>query len=202
MAGNKMGESTKEKILQAAKLEFLEKGFEPARVDDIASRAGITKAMLYYHFNTKENIFNEMVNKTIAEIREEMRTVLSAVDPDHPESFRGQLESMIFYYERQQTMINMILARQFGSMEQGGVSYLALFKEVFEVITGLVGEAPQRDQEAFLIRVFFFNALPMLFYASFSEQFCSDFGISQEKCRHVFTETFMQSFINAADLSR
>lgn len=48
-------------ILQAAQEEFLEKGFDGARTVDIAKRAGFTHAMLHYYYNTKEELFEQVV---------------------------------------------------------------------------------------------------------------------------------------------
>lgn len=49
--------STEIKILEAAKQEFLERGFDGARMQKIAERAGINKALLHYYFRSKENLF-------------------------------------------------------------------------------------------------------------------------------------------------
>jgi TetR/AcrR family transcriptional regulator len=47
----------KEKILESALVEFAEKGYEGARVDRIAADAGVNKALIYYHFNSKEELY-------------------------------------------------------------------------------------------------------------------------------------------------
>ena len=52
-----MDESTEEKILKAAIDVFLEKGYDGARMKDIADRAKINKALLHYYFRSKENLF-------------------------------------------------------------------------------------------------------------------------------------------------
>src|SRR5688500_20300005 len=44
-------------ILQAAALEFSERGFDAARVDRIATRARLNKAMIYYHFGSKDGLY-------------------------------------------------------------------------------------------------------------------------------------------------
>jgi len=44
-------------IVDAALEVFAEKGFASAKLDDIARRAGISKATLYLYFDTKEEIF-------------------------------------------------------------------------------------------------------------------------------------------------
>jgi AcrR family transcriptional regulator len=43
-------------ILDAAIHEFVEKGYEATSMESIASRAGLTKGGLYYHFNSKDDI--------------------------------------------------------------------------------------------------------------------------------------------------
>jgi TetR/AcrR family transcriptional regulator len=44
-------------VLAAAVHEFAESGFAGARVDSIAERAGVNKQALYYHFGSKEQLF-------------------------------------------------------------------------------------------------------------------------------------------------
>lgn len=57
--------NTREKILQAALQAFALHGYVGARVEKIANKAGITKASLYFHFKSKEELFRELYN-TIA----------------------------------------------------------------------------------------------------------------------------------------
>lgn len=49
--------STEEKILEAAKAVFTEKGLDGARMQDIADKAGINKALLHYYFRSKDKLF-------------------------------------------------------------------------------------------------------------------------------------------------
>ena len=46
-----------ERIVAAAAEVFAARGFEGARVDEIAEQAGINKAMLYYHVGGKEDLY-------------------------------------------------------------------------------------------------------------------------------------------------
>ena len=57
---NKNDKSTEQKILEAAKQVFMEKGLDGARMQDIADKAGINKALLHYYFRSKEKLF-EMI---------------------------------------------------------------------------------------------------------------------------------------------
>jgi len=51
------------KILDAASSAFAEEGFAGARVDEIARRAGVNKAMLYYHVGNKQNLYTAVLNR-------------------------------------------------------------------------------------------------------------------------------------------
>jgi TetR/AcrR family transcriptional regulator len=53
--------SSKERILGAALDEFAEHGLAGARVDSIAARAGVNKAMIYYHFDSKEDLYDRIL---------------------------------------------------------------------------------------------------------------------------------------------
>ena len=48
-------------IVAAALAVFAERGFAAARLDDIALRAGVSKAALYLYFDTKEALFAAVV---------------------------------------------------------------------------------------------------------------------------------------------
>lgn len=50
---------TKDLVLSAAIEEFIEFGYYGARMQRIADRAGVNKAMLFYYFSNKEQIYRE-----------------------------------------------------------------------------------------------------------------------------------------------
>jgi AcrR family transcriptional regulator len=52
-------------ILDAALKVFAEKGFAAARMDDIASRAGVTKGTIYLYFENKEAVFKSLVREAV-----------------------------------------------------------------------------------------------------------------------------------------
>ncbi|MGN0436954.1 MAG: TetR/AcrR family transcriptional regulator [Lachnospiraceae bacterium] len=54
--------TNREEILKAALIVFSNKGFEGALLRDIATSLNITKPALYKHFESKEDLWNEMIN--------------------------------------------------------------------------------------------------------------------------------------------
>jgi len=58
---------TREKILKVATKLFARKGFDGARVDEIAQKAGVNKALIYYYFKSKEEILEEIMKVFLEE---------------------------------------------------------------------------------------------------------------------------------------
>lgn len=53
----------REALLEAARIEFARRGLERARVEDIARRAGASKGAFYLHFASKEQAFEEILQR-------------------------------------------------------------------------------------------------------------------------------------------
>jgi AcrR family transcriptional regulator len=56
--------SRRDDVLAAGTVEFVERGFASVSVTDIAKRAGMTPAAVYYHFATKEDVLLALVGRT------------------------------------------------------------------------------------------------------------------------------------------
>jgi len=75
-------DDTRDRLLRAAELEFSTQGFSGARVDVIARRAKINKQLIYYHFGDKDSLYQAVLERTYARIREkELDLNLSGDDP-------------------------------------------------------------------------------------------------------------------------
>lgn len=104
-------EARRAAILAAALEEFSARGYEGARLDDVAKRAGIAKGTIYLYFADKEALFQDlvrsMVNPVLAAL-EQMRA------PDIPARLlvEGLLATFVreIYGTRRKDMIRLILA--------------------------------------------------------------------------------------------
>lgn len=59
----KDAETRKNEILDAAEKLFAQKGFESASTNDILSAVGIARGTLYYHFKSKEDIMDAIIDR-------------------------------------------------------------------------------------------------------------------------------------------
>ncbi len=77
-----MEPDSKHKVLTAAAEEFAEYGLSGARVDRIATRAGVNKAMIYYHFSSKENLYMMVIDQYLTGVADSLSTALGDVASD------------------------------------------------------------------------------------------------------------------------
>lgn len=70
-----------DRILAAAALEFSARGFAGARVDRIARRARVNKAMLYYHFRSKQHLYRTLLRTTFGEAAAGLEAIAHIDDP-------------------------------------------------------------------------------------------------------------------------
>ena len=74
---------TAEKILTAARAVFAENGYNGAHVDEIAERAGVNKATLYYQIGDKDTLFANVIHQVIGNAAQGIAHAVAKVD--HPE---------------------------------------------------------------------------------------------------------------------
>lgn len=88
-----LAERRRSEILEAALDVFSEKGYHAAKIEDIAARLGMGHGTFYRYFRNKLDVFNGVVEESVARAAEAIR----GVDPEGPntlEEYREQLEEI------------------------------------------------------------------------------------------------------------
>jgi AcrR family transcriptional regulator len=76
-------ERTRQEILDIAFEEFAENGLSGGNTDAIAARANITKRLIFYYFNSKEELFTAVLEMAYAKMRTaEQELHLEALEPE------------------------------------------------------------------------------------------------------------------------
>lgn len=98
---------TKEKILDASLKEFSSNGYAGARMDKIAIRAEVNKALLFYYFSSKENLYQEVLKHVIRRVIPKIRNIILL--EQSPEGFLEKLpEVYIEFFYQNQSFVKMI----------------------------------------------------------------------------------------------
>jgi TetR/AcrR family transcriptional regulator len=99
---------TSEKILDIARIEFARHGLAGARVDRIASLAGVNKAMIYYHFRSKENLHRVVIDQELGKVKKLMEEAV-AQETDAESAFCKLSELFTSMFEDQDNFVPMFL---------------------------------------------------------------------------------------------
>ncbi len=69
----KLESQTREKLLKAAKTEFMEKGYAKASLRSICKQADVTTGALYFFFQDKEDLFGSLVEEPLNQMHMYMK---------------------------------------------------------------------------------------------------------------------------------
>jgi len=86
--------STEEKIKDAARRLFMQKGFEATRTRDIATEAGINLALLNYYFRSKEKLFEIIVKENMGQFME----IISNIVNNETTTIHEKIEVLVANY--------------------------------------------------------------------------------------------------------
>jgi AcrR family transcriptional regulator len=71
----------REQLIDVARSLFAERGFEGSAIEEIASRAGVSKPIVYEHFGGKEGLYAVVVDREVRQLLSMMRSALTGDDP-------------------------------------------------------------------------------------------------------------------------
>ena len=97
-------------ILAAAAAEFAERGFAGARVDRIARRAGVNKAMLYYHFTSKQALYRTLLHRMFTHAANGLQAI-AALDRPPAEKVDLAIDAMAAFIQ-EHTVFPAIMLRE------------------------------------------------------------------------------------------
>ena len=73
--------TSRARLLAAAAVEFAARGFDGAKVDRIALRARVNKAMVYYHFKNKADLYREILHELFRSLADAVAAARAAGGP-------------------------------------------------------------------------------------------------------------------------
>jgi len=119
----------KEEILQAAEEEFARNGYEGANISRIAKRVGVTHVLLYYHFQNKENLFTEVLQRKIEQF------IQSVLPPEGTEN--------LHFMEN----LDLLITQNFNILSQNAMLARLLVNETCQMPTPLCDIAHKQYNE-------------------------------------------------------
>ncbi|MEC3920329.1 TetR/AcrR family transcriptional regulator [Nocardia sp. CDC160] len=133
---------TKQRILEIARELFTQQGVQRTSLQEIADRLGITKAALYYHFSSREQLVRSIVQPIIDE-EEEFLAACEALDHVEP---RALLEGYFDFHYRNRKEIVLMLGELTTLADLGLIDLVLDWRK--RLVKLLYGPNPTLEQAA------------------------------------------------------
>jgi len=101
-------QDTEEQILDAAKDVFQQKGKDGARMQEIADKAGINKAMLHYYYRSKQLLFEAVFNSAFSLLAPQLNKILND-DSSIEEKVRSFTHNYISFISKHPYLPNFVI---------------------------------------------------------------------------------------------
>jgi len=181
---------SRQRILDTARTVFAEKGFDGARVDEIAQRAGVNKALIYYYFKSKDQLLQELL-RSFLEARRTSR-------PKQPSLEGGGLPEQItrfdvdFLYD-QRDILRIAMMEDLRSSKERSAGNGTILRQWLE---GLVESRKEYLEAGYGFRytprvvtaMYFFHMLPIVTFSAMGETLANELGLEFETVRKEFLQ--------------
>jgi TetR/AcrR family transcriptional regulator len=100
---------TVERLLEAAEAEFAARGFAEARLEDIASVVGVRRASLLYHFATKQELYDRVLERAFGELQAMVVATLGRASARYTERLEEVVGRAIDNFTRRPLFARLLL---------------------------------------------------------------------------------------------
>jgi AcrR family transcriptional regulator len=128
-------------ILDAALAVFSRRGYHAASIDDIATEAGVSKALIYEHFASKQELYADLIARNARELTQRVAGALSGVEIDATvERLATGLEAFFAFVEERRDGWRMLF-RDSSDPESAAVLD-RMVSQVTAEVTALISQDP------------------------------------------------------------
>lgn len=135
---------TKRKIFETSMRLFAEKGYDATSIEEITATVGVAKGTLYYHFSSKEEIFNFLVEEGVKLLKNSI-----AIKTDKLENSLDKLRAIVLIQikilVKYENFITIILSQIWGNDSRSQMCRKYVF-EYIQMIEEIVKQGIQKGE--------------------------------------------------------
>ena len=102
-------------ILAAALRAFADKGYDGASMDEIAAASGISKAVVYDHFDSKRDLYTQLLDAIRGDVERAVAGALAPLATDEERRFHTAADAVYRYVEEHQEASRLLLHELHGT---------------------------------------------------------------------------------------
>lgn len=128
---------TKRKIFEASLKLFSEKGYDATSIEEITATVGVAKGTLYYHFNSKEEIFNFLVEEGMKLLINSINIKISKCDNTLDKIKAVSLVQLKAVY-KYENLLTIVMSQTWGNeninvfCKQKVLEYISVIQEIVQ----------------------------------------------------------------------
>jgi AcrR family transcriptional regulator len=138
--------ATRDRILEAAAAEFAAHGYAASGVDRIARRARVNKAMIYYHFESKLDLYTAILRDVYLPVGDRVVSI-AAQHVDARAKLDGVVEALVEATGDHPHFLPILMRELAEGGRHLGRDTLQLMGRIFGLVSGIIAEGV--DQGAF-----------------------------------------------------
>ena len=135
---------TKRKIFETSMKLFAEKGYDATSIEEITATVGVAKGTLYYHFSSKEEIFNFLVEEGMKLLKNSIEIKTSKFD-NSIDKLKAIILIEIKVLAKYENLITIIL-NQFWGTEARNLSCQKYVLDYIETVESIINTGIKKGE--------------------------------------------------------
>jgi AcrR family transcriptional regulator len=141
----------REQLINIGRQLFAERGFDATSLEEVASRAKVSKPVVYEHFGGKEGLYAVVVDREVRALLDRITTALTA---GHPRELLEQAALALLDYIEAETDGFRVLVRESPVMSATG-SFSSVLNDIAHQVEHILGaEFKSRDYDPRLAEMY------------------------------------------------
>jgi len=152
--------NAREEILNAADKLFGKAGFDAATTREIAEMSGVNKALIHYHFKSKEALYVAVIDRYYQQLNETFQTILIK-DCDIREKFILLIDNYVDFLAKNMNFSRIVQRESSGGKHVERISkhLVPMFQVVANILEDAFPEARSEDMASHHILVSFYGII-------------------------------------------
>ena len=188
---------TREKILKVAEKIFAKKGFDGARVDEIALKAGVNKALIYYYFESKEKILEEIMSYFLEDSMKRKDGIIENLKRLTKEEFTEAAAQKVFsLFKGKEDILRIVITEELKSAKKHWPLFQLLDKGIEESFNMAEDKGMDlKDREKLILAAFYFGFIPVAFFSLLEDEWTAYYKTDREEDKKKFMEILKKTYI-------
>lgn len=186
--------NAKERILKTAADIFATKGFDGARMDQIAKAANVPKSLIYYHFKSKDMILETLIENCMAQYRTILNAVSVESNAENPIALVEKIRTVYWQFlEENEDVIRIISMESLkkGSPQAGiAFKFAELIIKIEKEYLEKTGKMSDEDFQKAVVAEFFTSQIPVVLFFCLREAWSASFEIDPNRLTQYFLNSY------------